>query len=95
MSGVFQNTKILTPQPLTARCGGRTHSLSGEGVGGGEGHHLEDARQSSVLYICKYFVLYTLVVLLLLSWENTHHLSAMDSSPSLFLMGFSPSESVF
>jgi hypothetical protein len=34
--------------------GGRTHSLGGEG--GGEVNILEDARHSSVLYICKYFV---------------------------------------
>jgi hypothetical protein len=36
MSGVFRN---IDPQPITARrmclwCGGRTHSLGGEGVGG-------------------------------------------------------------
>jgi hypothetical protein len=62
------SSKILTPAPLTARrvcsvpstpppprlwCGGRTHSLGGEGVGG---QYLEDARHSSVLYVCKYFV---------------------------------------
>ncbi len=36
-------------------CGGRTHSLGGEGDGG-RVNILEDARHSSVLYICKYFV---------------------------------------
>jgi hypothetical protein len=34
---------------------GRTHSLFGEGVGV---NILEDARHTSVLYICKYFVAY-------------------------------------
>ncbi len=56
------SSEILTPHPLTARrvctpsrfwCGGRTHSLGGEGVGG---QYSEDARHCSVLYICKYFV---------------------------------------
>jgi hypothetical protein len=41
------------PPPLW--CGGRTPSLGGER--GGEINILEDARHSSVLYICKYFVL--------------------------------------
>ncbi len=60
MSGVFHN---MTPTPLTAGecvpprllCGGRTHSLGGEGGWGV--NILEDARHSSVLYICKYFVI--------------------------------------
>jgi hypothetical protein len=34
-------------------CGGRTHSLGGEGAGA---NSTEDARHCSVLYICKYFV---------------------------------------
>ncbi len=54
------SSKILTPHPRTTRrvctpClwgGRRTHSLGGEGVGV---NILEDARHSSVLYICKYF----------------------------------------
>ncbi len=60
------SSKRLFPHPLTARrvctvypppphlwCWGSTHSLGGEGVGG---QYFEDARHSSVLYICKYFV---------------------------------------
>jgi hypothetical protein len=65
MSGVLQNTKILTSHPLTARrvCapppafgarGGHTRLVKkGEG---GQYCILEDARHSSVLYISKYFV---------------------------------------
>jgi hypothetical protein len=57
MAGVFLN--IDPPLPLTARrvctprlwCGGRTHSLVGEG--GWEVNILEDVRHSSVLYVCK------------------------------------------
>jgi hypothetical protein len=57
------SSELLTPHPLTARrvctpriwCGGRIHSLGGEGVGGGV-KSSEDARHCSVLYICKYFV---------------------------------------
>jgi hypothetical protein len=63
MSGVFQ--KIFTPPPLTAGrvCtpppprlwyGGMTHSLGGEVSG--RSNFLEDAKHSSVLCICKYFV---------------------------------------
>jgi hypothetical protein len=62
MPGVFQN---IDPLPPTGRrvctprfafgAGGRTHSLGGE-EGGGV-NILEDARHSSVLYVCKYFVL--------------------------------------
>ncbi len=55
------SSKILTPTPsppgvCVLPClwyGGKTHSLGGEGVGV---NILEDARHSSVLYICKYFV---------------------------------------
>jgi hypothetical protein len=55
------SSKILTPHPLTARrvktprlwCRGRTHSLGGGGWGVSS---LEDARNCSVLNICKYFV---------------------------------------
>ncbi len=56
MSGVFQNIDPPPPQSPPGEClwcGGRTHSLGGEGVGV---NILEDARHSSVLYICKYFV---------------------------------------
>ncbi len=71
MSGVFQI--IDPPHPLTApdppgECvpqstppplvRGRTHTLGGEGVGD---QYLEDARHSSVLYICKYFVVAPMV----------------------------------
>ncbi len=38
-------------------CGGRTHSLGGEGWGV---NLLEDVRHSSVLYICRYFVVCTI-----------------------------------
>ncbi len=58
MSGVFQ---ILTPHPLPARrvCtpafrAGGGHTLWEERGGGGV-NILEDARHSSVLYICKSF----------------------------------------
>jgi hypothetical protein len=60
MSGVFQN--IVPPPhhrpasvyPAFGAGGGHTRW----GVGGGWGGNiLEDARHSSVLYICKYFVL--------------------------------------
>jgi hypothetical protein len=60
MSGVFQNIDPLPPNRPTSVyrtpppwCEGRTHSLGGEEV---EVTILEDARHSSVLYICKYFV---------------------------------------
>jgi hypothetical protein len=56
--------KYWTPIPRTARrvctlrrwCGGRTHSLGGEGGGGV--NILEDVRHSSVVYVCKYCVFY-------------------------------------
>ncbi len=53
------SSKILTPHRpasvyLPPLVRGRTHSLGGEGGGGV--NILEDARYSSVLYICKYFV---------------------------------------
>jgi hypothetical protein len=60
MSGVFQ---ILDPHPLTAR---RVCIPAPFGAGGGHTRWVErgwgvnsseDARHSSVLYICKYFVL--------------------------------------
>ena len=50
MSGVFQN---IDPQP--------PHTLAGWS-GGWEVNILEDARHSSVLYICKYFVLIPIIV---------------------------------
>jgi hypothetical protein len=63
MSCVFQN---IDPPPSSppGECvvctpafgaGGRTHSLGGEGWGGG-GQYFGRRRHSSVLYICKYFV---------------------------------------
>ncbi len=61
MSGVFQN---IDPHPLTARrvctlpalCGGMTHSLGGEVVGG----HYFGRRQTQLctLHVCKYSVLH-------------------------------------
>jgi hypothetical protein len=63
MSGVFRNIDPPTPSPpgecVPPRlwCGGRTHSLGGEGVGVNSS---EDVRHCSVLYICKYFVVRTL-----------------------------------
>jgi hypothetical protein len=54
MSGVFQNIDPSPPGecvPSRFWCGERTHSLDGEGGGGA--NILEDARHSSVLYICK------------------------------------------
>jgi hypothetical protein len=52
MSLVFQN--IESPPPLTARVRGED-TLAGWRRGWGV-NILEDARHSSVLYICKYFV---------------------------------------
>jgi hypothetical protein len=65
MSGVYQN---IDPHHLTAQrvctphlwCGGRTHSLGGEGVGVNIFNIFEDARHCSVLYIHKYFVVQTI-----------------------------------
>ncbi len=67
MSGVFRN---IDPHPLTAWlvcvpparlwCGGRTHSLGEEGVGG---NSLEDARHCSALCTCKYSVVCVLTLL--------------------------------
>ncbi len=64
MSDVFQNidppipsppASVYPPPPPTPRlwCGGRTHSLGGEGWGVNSS---EDAKHCSVLYICKNFV---------------------------------------
>jgi hypothetical protein len=62
MPCVFQNSD--PPPPIARRVytprlwyGGRTHLLGGVGVGG---QYFEDARHSSVLYVCKYFVLETI-----------------------------------
>jgi hypothetical protein len=59
MFGVFQNIEPL-PHPLTARrvctafgAGGGHSRWVERGVGG---NNFEDAKHSSVLYICKYFV---------------------------------------
>jgi hypothetical protein len=46
---------MCTPTPRLW-CGGRTYSLVGAWDGGGGVNILEDAGHSSVLYICKYFV---------------------------------------
>ncbi len=59
MSGIFQNI-----DPLTARRV-RTPAFGAEGghtrwVERGWGVIVEDARHSSVLYICKYFVIVTM-----------------------------------
>ncbi len=63
MSGVFQNIDphpphrpaSVYPPPLVR---GRPHSLGG--IGGWGSIVLEDARHSSVFYICKYFVTLTI-----------------------------------
>jgi hypothetical protein len=52
MSRVFQN---IDPSP-PGECVPPFALLGGEGGGGG-GNILEDARHSSVLYICEYFVI--------------------------------------
>ncbi len=56
MAGVFQNIDPPSPSPPgecvpppPLRCGGKTHSLGGEGGGGFE-------RRQTQLYVCKYFV---------------------------------------
>jgi hypothetical protein len=54
MSGVFQNTKILTPHPPHRPASVYAPAfLGGEGVGV---NILEGLRYCSVFYICKYFV---------------------------------------
>jgi hypothetical protein len=53
MSGVFQNIDPPPPSP-PGECAGGGHTRWVEKGGGGQ--YLEDARHSSVLYICKYFV---------------------------------------
>ncbi len=57
------SSKILTPPPLSARrvCSVPPHLVRGEDTlarrrGGWGVNILEDARHSSVLYVCKYFV---------------------------------------
>ncbi len=78
--------KYWQPIPLTARrvgtprlwCGGRTHSPGGEGCAWGV-NILEDVRHSSVLYVCKYFVLrtytnkypFTITLLLDKCWQSS------------------------
>ncbi len=61
MAGVFQNIEPPPPSPHgecvhPAFGAGGGHTSCGEGGGGV--NILEDARHSSVLYLCKYFVLY-------------------------------------
>jgi len=56
MSGVFQNIDPSPPSPPTFGAGENTLA----GWRGGWGVNiLEDARHSSVLYICKYFVVHS------------------------------------
>ncbi len=68
MSGVFQNIDPPPPPSLPGECvtprlwcGGRTHSLGGEG-GGGEVNILEDARHSYTAlyssYVSTLWILY-------------------------------------
>jgi hypothetical protein len=66
MSRVSQN---INPPSPPGECvppafgGGRTHSLCGEG---GWGVNIsEDARHSYVLYICKYFVIFLILLYLM------------------------------
>ena len=61
VSGVFQNIDLAPPlrpasvsSPPHQRRGGGGYPFAGRGEGGGV-HILEDARQYSVLFICKYF----------------------------------------
>ncbi len=56
MSGVFQNIDPPPPPPAYGAGGGHTRLVE-RGVGG---NTLEDARLSSVLHICKYFVVSTI-----------------------------------
>jgi hypothetical protein len=90
MAGVFKN--IDPPTPLSARrvcpprlwCGGRTHSLGGEGVGV---NILEDVRHTSVLYVCKYFVCETNVCL---CWITTRTLESPGNGVGERGMGVQP-----
>jgi hypothetical protein len=60
MSGAVRNIDPPPPhRPASVyQRRGRTHSLGGEGVGV---NILEDSRHCSVLYICKCFVLYSIL----------------------------------
>jgi hypothetical protein len=65
MSGVFQNIDLHPPHRLVSVCppafdagGGHTRWVE-RGVEGGV-NILEDARHGSVLYICRYFVVYSI-----------------------------------
>ncbi len=75
------SSEILTPPPTARRvcvlctppplwCGGRTHSLGGEGVGVNSS---EDARHCSVLYIWKYFVIWVMWELQRFFYRNSWH----------------------
>jgi hypothetical protein len=64
MSGVFQNIDPphpheCEPPPPRLWCGGRTNSLGGQGLGWGV-NILEAARHCFVLYLRKYFVIYSM-----------------------------------
>jgi hypothetical protein len=69
MAGVFQNIDPPSPSPPgecvppppRLWCGGGTHSLGGKGGWGV--NILEDVRHSSVLYVCKFFVGETMIIL--------------------------------
>jgi hypothetical protein len=67
MAGVFQNTKTLTPPPPSppgecvrgCLCCGGEDTLARR-IGGWGVNILENVRHSSVLYVCKYFVIASL-----------------------------------
>jgi hypothetical protein len=107
MSGVFQNIDLPPPHrpasvyPPRLWCGGKTHSLGGEGGV----NILEDGRHCSVLYICKYFVTHPLEGGLPLLQPAPHNLlrltgclvygnSVMDPRPSygMSILGSEKSE---
>jgi hypothetical protein len=52
MSGVFRNIDLPPPQRPASVCGGRTHSLGGEGGGS----IVRETQGTAPLFICKYFV---------------------------------------
>jgi hypothetical protein len=104
MSGVFRNIDPPTPPP-PGECvppafgegGGHTrHSLGGEGVGVKSS---EDARHCSVLYICKYFVVCTVEVVLFppdssLRSTEVHYIFLPISQNSLCPFNNVPTENI-